>query len=376
MRRSLVVAVVAVLAGGGCCCRNTHEVRSPSASAASALGPPPTETPVRPAAPSDPVLVALSAGSDEQAAEAAEQVRPEMASPALVEALATRLETGGDASATYATALVRLGCRSVPALMRVTGSDKPEAQKWAIEALGDLGARASDAVPALTQTLLSPNKEVVQGAIRTLIAIGAPSVSAQAELMRLAQRTTGDEHRDSVVAVAHLSHYACPENVAQFLVRALASDEDAAVRAGVATAGRGMHRHVAMLVPGLRRAVRDPDDSVRVEAALSLCALGLESAEATAVIAGINVDTSPPKFAMRVADALRPSKGAAQAVAVRAYARAATAPAPDDRVHVVDAVLSLAAADPTRVRAILKSLEADADPGVREAVAAALSSLE
>ncbi len=375
MPRIVFVLCVAALVSSGCCAR--RQLRPSGCSptfAAQATAP---SAPANGAySIDDRKERALAEGSDAEAAAVAEELTSASANSRLVDSLAKRLRGSGEAAPIYSVALVRIGCASISALSAIADDGSGEARKWAIDALGDLHACAGPSVPVLIRALDASDAEVVAGAIRTLDAIGESALSAQPALAKLAQRTSGEVHQAAILAIAHLSRHGAPRDVARFMMTALTTDEDPMVRAGVATAAREMKEGYSLLVPALLTALKDADDGVRVEAALSAVALGQDRAAAEAILSDVNLDTSPPRFAMRIGDALRSSTPAGARIALRAYARASSATSPRDRLHVVDALLSLAWVDATQIKALLKRLEGDPDEGVREGVAAALGALE
>lgn len=85
---------------------------------------------------------------------------------------------------TAEVALSRIGAPAVPALIDTLRSPDPAVRKKAIEVLGRMGEDAAPAVPALTALLNDPDLAVRKAAARTLGQIGPEAQAAVPALMR------------------------------------------------------------------------------------------------------------------------------------------------------------------------------------------------
>jgi HEAT repeat protein len=83
-----------------------------------------------------------------------------------------------------AEALGRIGAAAVPALVETLNSPDPAARLKGVEVLGRMGADARDAVPQLVRLLDDPDPAVRKAAARTLGRIGPAAHEAVPSLMK------------------------------------------------------------------------------------------------------------------------------------------------------------------------------------------------
>lgn len=170
-----------------------------------------------------------------------------------------------------AEALSAFGARAAPELISVLGSKDPEVRKRAAYGLCCLGAEARAATPDLIKALGDSNPQVRKFAAWTLGLIGADARSARPALWS----ATADNHE--AVRACALSALVkidpSSDRVAEAVLKNLnAPDPD--TRAFGAELLGGLRVFTPAVIAGLRRALADSEEGVRVMAILACGQMG------------------------------------------------------------------------------------------------------
>jgi HEAT repeat protein len=167
-------------------------------------------------------------------------------------------------------AVRRFGGMAVRPLMDVLKDKNPDARRVALCALSDLGPRARPAVPLLIDMLATKDDDTRWWAITTLGTIGPAAERARPLLIDiLAQDKNAELRRASVVALRHMAH--SDKTAMQAFTRAL-KDPDEEVRVISADAlGRYKGPDLDLCIAALLESLNDKEATVR---AIALEALG------------------------------------------------------------------------------------------------------
>ncbi|MDJ0975288.1 MAG: HEAT repeat domain-containing protein [Planctomycetota bacterium] len=140
-------------------------------------------------------------GTGAWAAEVLISLGPE-ALPA-AEALTQQLMETTECNATTSTALVGLGARGVPYLVRALSAEIPGARMWAVEGLADLAEHAEEAIPAILERLDDEDAGVRSSALTALSSFGAAAhPRATARLLALLSSDDDTTRWDAVLGLA------------------------------------------------------------------------------------------------------------------------------------------------------------------------------
>jgi HEAT repeat protein len=204
---------------------------------------------------------------------------PDAAAPALVAALG---DDDADVRQAAAAALIPLGKAAVPGLVKAAQGKKDALRNLAIKTLGDLGAAAEPAIPALKALL--QDKATAELAADALAGIGAPAVAA------LTATAADDSEAVRALAVRSLQKVGAPAVTALVdLLGARHTD----VRRQVATTLGAMQVREKVVVIGLGYALKDKDLQVKRNALQSIRSLGTSAKLAEPYVSALLVDLDP-----------------------------------------------------------------------------------
>jgi len=178
--------------------------------------------------------------------------------------------------ATSANTLARVGRddpRCIEALLTRLEDSHPEVRAAAASGLGHLGSKAAAAVPKLEQTLFDESLPVTLAALQSLGRIGPKADHAVA---RIAEFLGNDSHSPVLKAAAASAMARIgqrPEIAVPGLIRAI-QDPDTYVRCQAAKALSAFGAHAAPSVTALSEALFDPSEAVRMDAAAALASIG------------------------------------------------------------------------------------------------------
>ena len=184
--------------------------------------------------------------------------------------------------------LAQIGAPAVPDLIRALNHRNKQVRFAAAQTLGDIGAPAEAAVPALVQTLEQKNFKIYKDPSLPLefhwavtMALGKIGGSGVPVLIQLLEDKTGKicVHPHGVLELGIRAYAAFAlgmidepsKEVVEILINAL-SDKDTQVRRGAARAFR--HKSEKKAVPALIKAIKDRDKEVRFYATSALGDMG------------------------------------------------------------------------------------------------------
>ena len=184
--------------------------------------------------------------------------------------------------------LAQIGAPAVPDLIRALNHRNKQVRFAAAQTLGDIGAPAEAAVPALVQTLEQKNSKIYKDPSLPLefhwavtMALGKIGGSGVPVLIQLLEDKTGKirVHPHGVLELGIRAHAAFAlgmidepsKEVVEILINAL-SDKDTQVRRGAARAFR--HKSEKKAIPALIKAIKDRDKEVRFYATSALGDMG------------------------------------------------------------------------------------------------------
>lgn len=217
------------------------------------------------------------------------------AAASAVPQLATAMQAGPVAlTLTSASALAAIGEPAVPELTKMVEKDSP-VKLLAIKVLGEIGASAKDAIPALAKLIISTDPEVSQAAITTLGDIGPEALKVEPELLTLLQ--TGKDRSRNAAAYA-LSKMGSKKAIPLFQKYAASDKEDERFRLVCAWALLRENptdaATVTAALPGLIDVLADENPLVRREAANAISLAGPLGAPAVpALLKALNAEKDP-----------------------------------------------------------------------------------
>ncbi len=188
------------------------------------------------------------------------------ATPALVQALK---DTNDRVRAKAAEALGKIGegaAEAVPGLVRALRDKDNWVSAMAAEALGEMGESADGAVPALIRSLGHINPQVRSNAAEALGKMGDAAASAAPALEKAARDEDAGVRGNAVRALGAVVQTATEDRV----LLAATEDADPTVRAAAVEALGKRGETDEAVVAALLRALTDPADPVKVEAAKAL----------------------------------------------------------------------------------------------------------
>ena len=162
---------------------------------------------------------------------------------------------------------------AIPALSGLASDPQPSVRLAAVRALERDGPSAAEAIPRLLEGLQDANADVRRAAARALGAAGGARIDSAVTALATALRSDRDMvvREESAHALAEAGHSPA---AAEALLGALV-DKNASVRREVVHAlGLMPPSHAGHVVPALRAAFDDPDESVRTTAAHAAVRLG------------------------------------------------------------------------------------------------------
>jgi HEAT repeat protein len=194
-------------------------------------------------------------------------------------------DSDADVRQTAAASLPKMSKAAVPVLIESLQSDKQELRLAAIKILGEIGAPAAAAVDKLKPFLLQPNKGAAEVAADALAGIGTPSSIAV-----LTGAANDDDAKVRALAVQALHKIGAPA-VPTFVDLLGAKHLD--VRRQAASLLGSMQVQDKMVVVGLGYATRDKDFQVRHNALLSLQNMGTAAKLAEPYVVELLTDIDP-----------------------------------------------------------------------------------
>ena len=192
-----------------------------------------------------------------------------------------------DVKGMAASSIVRLrawrGKDVVPALIKALKSDEEMMPYFAVEALGQLGPAAEEAIPALLEMIKHDDFWfVADRAAEALGKIGPAAVPLLLEALNNSNEAVRAHAAEALGGVGDGGHVAIPK-----LIAALKHDEDAGVRAAAARALGEMAGGNAEAVSALIEALSDSDRNVRGAAVRALGRVGSKAKAAVAALVAL-----------------------------------------------------------------------------------------
>ncbi len=175
-----------------------------------------------------------------------------------------------------AHALASIGDAARPALIGALKADDTGLRLGATKALGGMGARSSDAIPALIENLGHADEELRGEVIETLALIGKDAVAPLAKSLTWPDARLRSGSARALAAIGVAAADAGPALLAQ-----LQTEKETAVRAAILGALPRTGLPQAKVVPPLIAAFRDASDEIRSAALNAL--LHIRPAEKSAV---------------------------------------------------------------------------------------------
>jgi HEAT repeat protein len=213
----------------------------------------------------------------------------ELTQPALEKAL----ETASPQVVSQAVhALAAQGARAVPRVVK--GLQNEKLRKHAIKILGMIGPEASEAVPALVETMQDADEETRREAQFALAAIGPAAAPAVPELTRALDSENEEVQYSAVYALGRIGEQAkdsCPE-----LLKLLGREEEFPRIAAIWALTRidpGRPEIVETGLPILTAALQSDRDLLRAEAASTLAEIGEAARPALPALRTALNDPSP-----------------------------------------------------------------------------------
>ncbi len=192
---------------------------------------------------------------------------------------------------------------NVQAVMPFLADESPEVRRAAAEAIGQQGAAATDARPALAALLKDSDADLRAAVLSSLVRLGGtPEQIMEPILIGLgdASQNVRIQAMQGLKALEPL-----PSTAVENLLRML-EDADPSIRAASAeTLGRGKS-WAASAIPPLTRHLQDAEERVRLQSALALAQLGELPAETIqSLVETSRVENQPLRIA--AVEALRPT---------------------------------------------------------------------
>lgn len=179
---------------------------------------------------------------------------------------------------------------AVEALTVALGDSSEAIRSIAQGALGDIGPAASNAVPALLDSV-----EHCAPRLNAIWALGRIGAQAKTAVPSLQQVIATGQSREKVYAAEALWRIGPGDvRVLRCLQNGL-TDTNRQARAEAATALRGLGTNALSAVPALRRALQDSDSWARLSAARALVEIGPRDEQAVAVLRETLANQNPAK---------------------------------------------------------------------------------
>jgi HEAT repeat protein len=179
---------------------------------------------------------------------------------------------------------------SLPVLLKALGDPKMEVCSAALFALGDMGAAAREAVPAVEAFLRNRSARLRCHAAYNLWKIDPKSSQPLPALRRVLEERDEDAWAD-IFNLISLMRGAARE-LAPMLV-GLTKDRDANVRSNAVITLGDIHPDPALVVPALHKALHDTNGMVRGNAAIALGNIGAKGPPTLALVRALLKDDDP-----------------------------------------------------------------------------------